>query len=169
MKRILHSPLNLLALLLLLVAAVTLTAFTVGLKTAVRTWPNFTQQDSHGIQCDGTLIQVTAFHRRKMYLPLNALKPETIREQVADQCISRKGTSPSIERAVTLYYAMDEVNGEYLNSCTQCDVDALLAHVLSKYGKPQHIATFDKGTFHHHIEILEPEDIRLFMNRFGSE
>lgn len=167
MKHTLHRPLNLLALLV--VAAVALTAFTAGPLTVARAWPNFTEKHSHSIVRDGTRIHVTAFQRRKMYLPLNTLKRGTIRDQVADQCVNKKGTSPSVERAVHLYYAMDEVDGECLNTCAHCDVDALLARVLSKYGKPQQIATFDKGTFQHHIEILEPEDIRLFMNRFGSE
>jgi len=167
MKQALHRPLNVLALLL--VTAVALTAFKAGPVTVARAWPNFTESESYIVFRDGTRIQVTAFQRRKMYLPLNTLKRETIRKQIADQCISGKGTSPSVERAVHLYYAMDEVDGEYLNACVHCDANELLAHVLSKYGKPQQIGTFDKGTFQHHIEILEPEDIRLFMNRFDSE
>ena len=169
MKRTLHGPFNLLTLLLLLVAAITLTAFTAGPESVIRAWPNFTQQDSHGIQCDGTLIQVTAFQRRKMYLPQNALKPETIRRQIASKCVSEKGTSPSVARAIHLYYAMDELDGECLNACAHCDVDELLSHILSKYGKPQQIGTFYKGTFQHNIDILEPEDVQLFMNQFDRE
>lgn len=103
-----------------------------------------------------------------MYIPLNTLQREKIRKRVVASCTHKRYQPQAVERGVHLFYDMDDVDSNDMNDCVGCDANALLAHILSKYGKPQQIATHDQGVFQHRVDILAREDIRIFMNRFDA-
>lgn len=148
------------------IALVSILACTLDGDVLGRHWPNVTQMHSQVSCLDGTCLHVTAFQRRKLYVPRTTMKSKVIERQIRRKHAHQRPGSAPTEQAVHLYYAVDTLSH---SPCYGCDLSDLMDHVVQAYGQPAHVAVYDQGTPGRSIEVLERDEIEPFVRGYSSK
>ena len=148
------------------IALISIFACTQGGDALGRHWPNVTQMHSQVTCLDGHCLHVTAFQRRKLYVPRSTMKSKAIERQVHHKHAHHSPGSVPTEHAVHLYYSVDTLSH---SPCYGCDLSDLMDHVVQAYGQPAHVAIYDQGTPGRSIEVLDRDEIKPFLRGFASK
>ena len=148
------------------IALVSIFACTQGGDALGQHWPNVTRMHSQVTCLDGTCLHVTAFQRRKLYVPRSTMKPKVIERQVQRKHAHQRPGSVPTEHAVHLYYAVDTLSHA---ECHGCQLSDMLDLILKEYGQPAHVATYEPGAPGRSIDVLEQDEIKPFLRGFSAQ
>lgn len=139
-----------------LILLITLTASSTGLEAIARAWPNATKKDCNSVCMDGTCLEVSAFQRRKLYIPQDRLRPDQIERHVL--ATSRK--TSDVEQRIHLFYNQDVAA---LPLCALCHPYDVLDLVLEKHGEPDQIAIYKRQEFGETVTQIKEDDKAAFL------
>jgi len=139
-----------------LIALVTLTASTLGSKAVGHAWPNFTDKSSQSVCMDGTCLEVSAFQRRKLYIPQDRLR----QDQVERHVLKTGSKATDIDQRIHLFYNQETAS---LPHCERCQPNEVLDLVLEQYGDPDQIAIYKRQETGETVTLIKEEDMASFL------
>ena len=139
-----------------LIALVTLTSSFVGSKAVGHAWPNFSSISSENVCVDGTCLCVSAFKRRKLYIPQDRLKSKQVEKLVQS---AARGTD-DVDRRIHLFYNQTALS---LPTCKRCELSQIVNLVLEQYGDPEQIAIYKRQEIGETVTLLEEDEKAPFL------
>ena len=152
-----HDFLSFLALLGIL--AMTAMAFTAPEKYGPL-MPNVTKMSRQAYCIDGHCIVVSAFNRRKLYIPRSRLDDHIIERDVKRYHL-HKAHDDQDAAAIHLYYRGEQA--PTLSNSSFTSIHDVLADLLEQYGTPAQMATFENKPGIGDITVLDDHEQLVFL------